>query len=178
MTDTEIIHNVLQGDQRAYKWIVEKYSPMLFRVVMGFVHNQEQAEELVQDTFVKAYQSLAAFNHKSSLSTWLYRIAINQSINYLRGKKIKHFWTSLPLGFSGRAAGPDPLSQMEQQEQSHLIRRAMDSLPEKQRTAFILSKYEDLSQKEIASVLKTSEGAVEQLLQRAKAGLRKKLGKP
>lgn len=178
MQDTNLINEVLRGDQRAFKQLVEKYTDTLFGAAIGFVHNREEAEEIVQDSFVKAYQSLAAFGGRSSFSTWLYRITINQSINYLRAKKRKKFWLGLSETFVGRSTDTPPDTMMEAQEQGERIRRAIESLPEKQRVALILSKYEELPQKEIAGIMNVTEGAVEQLMQRAKTNLRKKLAAP
>lgn len=177
MQDTEIIHEVLQGNQHAFKKLVEKYTDALFRTATGFVHNRQDAEEIVQESFLRAYQSLAAFNGKSAFSTWLYRITVNHSINYIRANKRKRFWSSLSQTFVSRSSDATPDARMEQQEQRILIREAMETLPQKQRIAFVLSKYEELSQKQIAEVLNITEGAVEQLIQRAKINLRKKIKK-
>ncbi|MBK7099695.1 MAG: RNA polymerase sigma factor [Sphingobacteriales bacterium] len=82
MSDSEIIKNILEGNNADYKLLIEKFQNQIFRVAIGFVHNKEDAEEITQDVFVKAFRNLSSFSGKSSFSTWLYRIAVNQSINF------------------------------------------------------------------------------------------------
>lgn len=178
MQDSELIKNVLQGDQRYYTLIVEKYQSNVFRVAIGFVHNKEDAEEITQDVFVKAYTVLSGFNHQSALATWLYRIAVNASLNFLRSRKRKSIWVNISHAFYLAANEKNAEASMHLQEEWESIRRAVDGLPEKQRTAFILSKYEDLPQRQIAAIMNTTEGSVEQFILRAKRNLQKKLKIP
>jgi RNA polymerase sigma-70 factor (ECF subfamily) len=121
---------------------------------------------------------------KSAFSTWLYRIAVNASLNRVRKSSGTSFLLRLEsfFGSENQMAGQLTASDMEdpeniiiKQEHSLWLQKALDSLPENQRTAIVLSKYDDLSQKEIAEILNTTEGAVEALLQRAKKNLREKL---
>ena len=176
MTDPDIIQSVLNGDQNSYTLIVEKYQSNVFRTAIGFVHNKEDAEEITQDVFVKAYQALPSFKGTSAFSTWLYRITVNMAINFLRKKKRRNFWSSLADTFQVASKEKSAAVRLEDSEQNILVENAINALPENQRVAFVLSKYEALPQKEIASVMKITEGAVEQLLIRAKNNLRKKLG--
>jgi RNA polymerase sigma-70 factor (ECF subfamily) len=157
---------------------MEKYQLQVFRTVMGFVHTKEDAEEVTQDIFIRVYQSLSSFHHDAEFSTWLYRITVNMSLNFLRSNRKNRILQSLEAIFSYRSEEKTPLEDMEQAERDRRIRMAIDALPEKQRMAFILSRYEELPQKKIAEVMNRSEGAVEQLLQRAKENLQKKLGTP
>lgn len=175
MSDNELIHEILSGDTSAFKTLMEKYQLQVFRTVMGFVHVKEDAEDITQDIFVKVYQSLAFFKGESEFSTWLYRITVNMSINFINRNRKNRLLQSLEDVFAKPSSEKTPLEQLEESERDQRIRKAIDSLPEKQRTAFILSKYEELPQKTIASVMDTSEGAIEQLLQRAKNNLQKKL---
>ena len=179
MSEQEIIQAILRGDHSKFVWLVQKYQTMVFRTAMGFVHNKEDAEDLTQDVFINAFQSLAGFRGNSEFSTWLYRITVNISINQLNRNKHRTF-----LQFTGdllqnlfniESGNRNPHQEMEKTEQDAAIRKAIDSLPDKQRTAFVLSKYDDLPQKEIATIMQCSEGSVEQLLQRAKTNLQKKL---
>jgi len=184
MTESEIISLILQGDRHKYKILVEKYQSMVFRTCMGFLHNKDDADDLTQDIFIQAYQSLQGFKGTASFSTWIYRIAVNASLNKVRklsGNPIlqrldtlfgagKEKDISLPVYDS-----EDPESILIRQEHKEWVKKALDSLPENQRTAIVLSKYDDMSQKEIAEIMKTTEGAVEALIQRAKTNLRVKL---
>jgi len=164
---------------------VEKYQEMVFRTCMGFLHNKEDAEDLTQDVFIQAYQALARFKGESAFSTWVYRIAVNASLNKIRKSKLKlvfeRFENLIGSDRTGSETYPvikndeDPEKIIIRQEHTEWLGRALDSLPENQRTAIVLSKYDDLPQKEIAEIMNTTEGAVEALLQRAKKNLRKKL---
>ncbi len=179
MSESQIIQEILSGNTNVYKQLVDKYRQMVFRTAMGFVHSKEDAEDIAQDVFLKAYTLLASFQGTSEFSTWLYRIALNTSINFANKNKFKRFLVDMETAvfslFHRVSEEENALSKMEEEERKQAIKKAMDGLNEKQRTAFVLSKYEDLSQKQIAEIMQLSEGAVEQLLQRAKSNLRKKL---
>jgi len=151
---------------------------MVFRTALGFLHCVEDAEDVTQEVFLKAWRNLNSFRGESAISTWLYRIAVNLSLNYISRKKREARFSleekSVPV--AGKAiSGDDPHVQMERDETESAVRDAIDSLPGRQRMAFVLSRYDDLSQKEVAAVMKLSEGAVEQLLHRAKVTLYEKL---
>lgn len=184
MTESEIIKLVLQGDRQKFRMLVEQHQQMVFRTCMGFLHNKDDADDLTQDVFIQAFQSLAQFKGKSAFSTWLYRIAVNASLNKIRKSPLKVMFRRFEniAGSKDKKEIYPPVPDKEDPEnilirQEHIewVRRALDSLPENQRTAIVLSKYDDLSQKEIAEIMKTTEGAVEALLQRAKKNLREKL---
>ena len=146
---------------------------------MGFVHVREEAEDITQDVFIRAYRGLKNFRGDSSISTWLYSITVNVSLNYLAQKKrntiFQYSNDTLKRLFDRQEKQKTPLQNLEISDREHIIKKAIDDLPENQRTAFILSRYEDLPQKEIAAIMDISEGAVEQLLQRAKVKLQKSL---
>jgi RNA polymerase sigma-70 factor (ECF subfamily) len=184
VTDIEIIKSILEGDRNSYAIFVERYQLMVFRTCMGFVHNKEDADDLTQEIFIQAYQSLNSFKGEASFSTWLYRIAVNASLNKVRRSSRSGFLQRFDnlFGFEKEANATDPELHSEdpeniliRAEQREWVQKALDSLPEKQRTAIVLSKYDGLSQKEIAEIMNATEGAVEALLQRAKTNLREKL---
>jgi len=179
MSEQQIIQAILKGDHSKFEWLVLKYQSMVFRTAIGFVHSKEDAEDLTQDIFIRAFQSLSSFQGNSEFSTWLYRITINTSLNQVNRNKQRSFLQTsgdLLLNiFNKETEDKNPHQELEQTEMETAIRKAIDSLSEKQRTAFILSKYEDLPQKEIAEIMLSSEGSEEQLLQRAKTNLQKKL---
>jgi RNA polymerase sigma-70 factor, ECF subfamily len=180
MNDHDIIRLVLNGNRQLFRVLVEKHQSMVFRTCLGFVHDKEDAEDLTQDVFIQAYQSLSGFREDSSFSTWIYRIAVNTSLNRVRKNarnpilhRIDAFFPHVQ-GKDLLSLFPDtvdPESILISQEHNKWIQNALDSLPENQRTAIVLSKYDDLPQKEIAEIMKTTEGAVEALIQRAKANL-------
>lgn len=184
MNDSEIITLILDGNHHKFKLLVEKHQSMIFRTCMGFLHDKDDADDLTQDIFIQVFQSLSRFKGEASLSTWIYRITVNAALNRVRknsGNPILHKIDSFfrPNNekdtFFTISDADNPETILIREEHSKWVSNALDSLPENQRTAIILSKYDDLSQKEIAEIMKTTEGAVEALIQRAKANLRVKL---
>lgn len=184
MDDSEAIRLIKQGNREQFRVLVERYQAMVFRTCMGFLHNHQDAEDLTQEVFIKAYQSIDAFKGDSAFSTWLYRIAVNASLNKVRANTKNFLFQRLDtlLG-SGKNQelsitfhdSENPEDILVKEEHRQCVQKALDSLPENQRTAIVLSKYDELSQKEIADIMNTTEGAVESLIQRAKTNLREKL---
>lgn len=184
MTDIEIINIILHGNQDKFRMLVEKYQSMVFRTCMGFLHDKDDADDLTQEVFIQIYQSLNSFKGDAAFSTWVYRITINASLNMVhknsRTPILNRIGSLFDSGKEKEKFPPayyneDPESILIRHEKSKWIQDALDSLSENQRTAIVLSKYDDLSQKEIAEIMKTTEGAVEALIQRAKANLKVKL---
>lgn len=175
MQEFELIDSILNGNQKDFERLVQKYESPVFRVAMGLVHNKEDAEEITQDVFLKAYRGLPGFHHKAQLSTWLYRITVNTALNFLRRKKKNPFWTSLSGLFQLPSKDSSAELRISEKTDHEVVKLAIDSLPQKQRLAFVLTRYEELPQKQVASIMRTSEGAVEQLVLRARKNLRKKL---
>ncbi len=171
------------NDKEAFRQLVEQNKDKVVNTCFGFVHQKEDAEDIAQDVFIEAWLSYHKFRGEASLSTWLYRIAVNKSLDALRKQKTKKyiglFKTLLQLGGEAvdkiKLTEPDPLQQIEQCEREQALYKALDKIPVNQRIAITLSKFEDLSMKEIAGVMETSESAVESLLSRAKVSLRKHL---
>lgn len=152
----------------------------VYRTALGFVHSVEDAEDVTQEVFLRAYKSRGSYRGEAAHATWLYRITIHVSIDFCKARKRRNllqvgeeFFLSL---FQRRSEEEDPQRTLESKQEQESIRRAIDSLPEKQRTAFILTRYDDLPQKEVAEVMGISLRAVEQLLLRAKQNLQKELG--
>ncbi|CCZ07920.1 RNA polymerase sigma factor [uncultured Culturomica sp.] len=182
MCDKEIIDRILNGYPQDFRFLVEKYQETVFRTAMGFVHDREDAEDISQETFICAYRSLHNFRGESEFSTWLYRIAVNCCLRQIKRAQKKNLLQRMEdllqraLYICSEDKNPEETVISKQSEE--LIRNAIDSLPEKQHIAFTLSKYDEIPQKEIARIMEISEGAVEQLLQRAKINLQKKLKQP
>lgn len=178
MQESEIIRSIRDGHTADFSLLVKAHEVTVFRIVMGFMHQKEDAEDVTQEVFVKAFQSLDRFAGRSSFSTWLYRIAIHTSLNELKKRKRKRLWTLATELFQLPSGNKDPEQEMSGKTEQEQIRKAIDTLPEKQRLAFILSRYEELPQREVARIMELSEGAVEQLLIRARDNLKKKLERP
>lgn len=178
-----LLKQIAQGDQTALAELYELFKNRVYNTALGYLQNTEEAEEVTQDVFVKIYQAAARFEGKSSVSTWIYRIAINQSIDRLNHRKRqKRFGFVLRL-LPGAQAEPaldlphfhHPGVLLDKKENARILFQAIESLPEQQKTAFILSFVEELPRQEVADVMNMSLKAVESLLQRAKANLRIRL---
>ncbi len=184
MTDGEIVKQILQGDRDLFRMLVDRYQPMIFRTCLGFLHNKDDSDDLSQEIFIQAYQALKTFKGNSSFSTWIYRIAVNAALNKVRKSQknlvIQRFESlfgsskNLDLNLP-HTLDENPEDLLITAEHKKWVEGALNTLPENQRTAIVLSKYDELSQKEIAEIMNLTEGAVEALIQRAKANLRDKL---
>lgn len=184
MSDTEIINQLRQGNEAAFRMLVEHYQKMVVNTCFGMVHNREDAEDIAQDVFVEVYRSIQNFRADAKLSTWLYRIAVNRSLNYIRDNK-KHRWfqsfenevetKNRQLLQIESSEADQPAFELENKQRATILHEAIRTLPENQKVAFTLSKYEELSYQEIAEVMELSVSSVESLLFRAKKNLQKKL---
>ena len=183
MTEGEYIEGLKRGDEKVFREFVDQYQLSLLKLCIGFLHNQEDAKDIVQDVFIEVFQSIGQFRGDALLSTWLFRIAVNKSMNQIRKNKNKRILSNIDsvMPFKKKAIAnitdESEISDrhIETKEQAKIIRKAIDLLPGNQRIAFILSKYQDLSYKDISGVMNISLSAVESLIHRAKLSLQKKL---
>ena len=184
MDDKEIIGKIIEGNQNAFRVLVENYQDKVIATCNGFVHNVEDAEDIAQDVFVEVYQSITKFRSDSKFSTWLYRIAVNKSLNHLRKNKKNSVIRSIDSFFNKEknenlevpdSKSPQADQNIENQERAEILHKVINSLAKNQRIAFNLNKYDDLSYKEIAEVMNISLSSVESLMHRAKMNLQKKL---
>lgn len=157
---------------------------MVYNLALQYVQNVQDAEDITQEVFVKLHQNLHQFNAETAaLKTWVYRITINQSLDFIKSKKAKKRFGFITALFNGDNNEPvadvanfnHPGVAAEDKEALQYIFRLINNLPDNQRTAFILARLEDKSQKEIAEIMNLTTKAVESLLQRAKQSLQKKL---
>jgi len=168
----------------AFRELVNNYQGKVLNTAAGMVQDIGTAEDITQEVFVTVFKNILSFNEKSSISTWIYRITVNKCLDHLRAQKRgKRFGMLFRLGNdddgSGNIAAPDfvhPGVLAENREKSIFLFRAIAQLPDNQKTAFVLTHIEEVPQKEIAVIMDISLKAVESLLQRAKANLRKELG--
>jgi len=135
MSEQQIIQAILSGDHSKFEWLVVKYQTIVFRTAMGFVHGKEDAEDLTQDVFTSAFQSLASFQGNSEFSTWLYRITVISAINQLKRNKHRVFLQItgdlIQNLFNRESSDKNPHQELEQTERDAAIRKAIDSLSEK-----------------------------------------------
>lgn len=174
-----------KGNEAAFKHLVETFKHKVVNTCFGFMHNYADAEDIAQDVFVEVYESIQTFNEDSQLSTWIYRISINKSLDAIRKLKRKKRWSELTrINLEDKeetdhwfATNDNPQLTLEQKERIQILNSAIDTLPKNQKKAFTLHKYEDLSYKEISIILDTSLSSVESLMHRAKKNLQKRLEK-
>jgi RNA polymerase sigma-70 factor (ECF subfamily) len=181
ITESQLIAGLLAGNGQAIQLLIDTYKNRVFNTILGMVQNTEDAEELAQDVFIKALQNVEKFKGQSQISTWLYRIAINTSLDHLKMRSRKKrfaFMISLSGGTEENPAPnpPDfvhPGLQLENKELAQTLFKAINQLAEKQKTALVLTKIEGLSYEQTAQVMETTIAAVESLLFRAKQNLKK-----
>ncbi len=167
-----------------FEELYNEHKSMVYNLALHYTQQTEDAQEITQDVFVAVYQSLAAFKEESSITTWLYRITINKSLDFIKAKKRKKrfgFMTSLffedsnDLKFNPTDTNFHPGIQLEDKESLSTLFKYINELPDNQKTALILHKIEQKSQIEVANIMNTSAKAVESLVQRAKSNLSKKI---
>ncbi len=151
--DTILIKQFLNGDASAFKKIAIKYNPMVYTLAYRVLKNREEAEELTQDVFIKVFKSLKTFNNKSKLSTWIYRITYNTSINKLKSQKRRVETTLIDDSTEFcNTSQPDASNIITEKENKKIINDSILKLPEIDRIIITLYYYEELSVKEIAEV--------------------------
>ena len=184
MTDAQLIEGILNREQKCFKELVDKYQLVVLNTCNSFLHDKNNAEDITQEVFIEVFLSINKFKSESKLSTWLYRIAVNKSLNFIRDNKKRSLIKSIENYFSGEQKSelqiPDNSSNYSDIDDSHtekieLLHKTIDSLSDKQKTAFTLSKFEKLSYAQIAEVMDLSLSSVEGLIHRAKINLQKKI---
>ncbi len=183
-TESELVTLLRNKDQDACKFLVEKHGNLVFNTALGLLQHRSDAEDMAQEVFAYAFQSLGKFRGEAKISTWLYRITVSKSLDFLKAKKrVKRFGflQSIFEGTGAKLAIDKPHFQhpgvlMENQERAQILFWAIEKLPDKQKTAFVLHKLEDLPYADIAEVMALSLASVESLLFRAKQNLRQYLG--
>lgn len=159
-SDQELVQEVRNGKREAFTELMRRYQERVYWVARRIVGNHEDADDVVQETFIKAYTGLGDFRGDASFFTWLYRIAVNLSLNTIRKRQVLNYLRDSPLLSRIFSLEDDPHQIVEARELESRLERAISLLPEKQRSVFILRYYEDLSYEEIAQILKTSVGGL------------------
>jgi RNA polymerase sigma-70 factor, ECF subfamily len=184
LSDAEIMLQVAVGDEAGFSLLVEKYRRQMVHYMYRMVHNQAVAEELAQEVFLRVYRARASYRAEAKFSTWLYRIATNLGVNHARDTRHERGAQAVYLDQPDPETGisPDVADSTPSVEQNMLrearfaaIRKHVMALPERQRTAVLMHKYQDLDYKQIGAVLKLSESATKSLLFRAYQTLRERL---
>lgn len=182
MDEKVLIKPLQKGDEDAFKKLVELYQDKVYNTVLGFLHSPEDAEDISQEVFIEVFNAIGKFRGGAKLSTWIYRIAINKSLELIRKQKRQKrfaFFTNIfemPENKKLYVADFDhPGVQLEHKENARVLFAAIAKLPENQKVVFTLHKVEGLSYQEISKILQLSLSSVESLMFRAKKKLQKLL---
>jgi RNA polymerase sigma-70 factor (ECF subfamily) len=184
LTDAEVMLELRAGNMAAFDVLLAKYRKPIIHFMFRMVHNQAVAEELAQEVFLRVYRSRETYRAEARFSTWLYRIATNLGVNHARDTRHQRSASTVYLDEPDAETGttpdvadetPSAEAEMLRRERMNAIRQHVMALPERQRTAVLMHKYEGLDYKQIGEVLKLSESATKSLLFRAYQTLRERL---
>lgn len=182
MEDREIIEKVMAGDNDAYGELVERYQTRVYNLALRMCGNEEDAFDLSQEAFVRAWKGLAGFQFESAFSTWLFRLTSNLCLDFLRAKKRRATVSLTMTGEEDEQAQldvPDPAMTPEEaviaSEERELLTQALNSLSADYRQIITLRAINDLSYAQIAEILQIQEGTVKSRLSRARTELKNKL---
>ena len=159
-TEIQLIERFQNGDETAFNEIVLRYQEKVYWIARRYLADHDDADDVVQEVFVKAYEALRGFRRDAALGTWLYRIAVNQSINALRWRRLKSALRIDELTSEQASDDETPHEALESSDRRRLIEEAVSRLPEKQKAVFVLRYYQELSYEQIATTLKTSVGGL------------------
>ena len=167
--------------KRNFNSVYNEYHLLVYNVALNYVQNVEDAEEITQDVFLKIHESLSDFKENSSIKTWLYRITINQSLDFIKKKNSKKRFfifgkkSQNEFELTNVSNFEHPGILLERQEEAKVLFLVINTLPENQKTAFIVSKVDGLSSPEVSEIMEMSISAIESLIFRAKKELKEKL---
>jgi RNA polymerase sigma-70 factor (ECF subfamily) len=183
VTDQDLVKAILSGERQASRELVTTYQPLVFSVIRHFSQHEADMEDMAQETFLEVFRSLRHFRNDASLATWIYRVAFTRGLNQAKKARRRWFFERPETSFGDQdhqlkheaTNEQDASVPMQNQERERILKTALSQLPDTQRMAFILSKYEGKSNQQIAEIMDTSIKAVESLQHRAKQTLRKLL---
>lgn len=170
-TDSDLVQQAQDGKTEAFSVLVDRYRQKVFQTCMGFLHNTDDAEDLTQEIFVKAWNAMGSFDRRAAFSTWLYRISVNKAINQTRRNKLRTFTGINDEVTESGYADEDAENNLMRSEQREQIKNAVSKLKTRQKKAFVLFYYQELSLTEVADVLEMSPKATESLIFRARKKL-------
>jgi len=159
-TDAELVQQVRNGSRRAFSELMRRHQQRVYWTARRLIGNHDDAEDVAQETFVKAYLALGDFRGDASFFTWLYRIAVNLSLNALRKRQLITYVRESELMRRVIPGGHDPSEEVEHRESESRLQHAVEKLPEKQKAVFVLRFYDGLPYEDIALMLHTSVGGL------------------
>jgi len=160
ISDVELVNEVRNGKRQAFTELMRRYQERVYWTARRMVGDHDEADDIAQETFVKAYLALGDFRGDSSFFTWIYRIAVNLSLNALRKRQVMEYLRQSDIINRILPAQENPQRDLEHQEMQSRLDEAISALPEKQRAVFIMRYYDEMSYAEISRVLKTSVGGL------------------
>ena len=179
--DEELVTRAQKGERQAFEALVERYKQKAYRIAFHFTRDREEAKDLSQEAFLRAFTHLNGFDRRAGFYTWFYRILVNLCLDHRR-RRGRVAWEPLDEEAASvgaekeiAAATSSPDREAMAKEVSNQVGAALETLPPKQRTAFLLRNHQDLSIREIAKVMRTAEGTVKVHLHRAVIALRQRL---
>ena len=179
MDDQTLIKELIEGNAKVFEAFVLKYQGLVYNTCYSFLNHREDTEDVAQEVFIDAIRSLNTFRGDASLSTWLYRLSMNKSLDFIRAKKRQKRGSGLLSFFDNDEMSrlnvqdtKQPHTQLEDEEKRQILHAAIEKLPARQKRAIILSRFEDLSQEQVAEVMETSVSSIESLLVRGKKKLK------
>jgi RNA polymerase sigma-70 factor (ECF subfamily) len=182
--DNQLMQKAGSGDIAAFKDLVKKHQGTVTGIIYRYTGNHSEVEDLAQDIFLKIYKAANSYVPGAQFKTWLYKVVANHCLNFCRSQKRKAIITSLDQSFSEdynphiqrtKAQKEQPELMLQQRELQTALKKALSELPERQRMAIILHRFEGLSYKEVAATLGSSLSAVESLIFRAMNNLKEQL---
>jgi RNA polymerase sigma-70 factor (ECF subfamily) len=186
-TDVQLMLDVKAGDQQSFELLLQRYRTPLVNFLYRMVRNREQAEDLAQEVFLRVYRAREDYEPSAKFTTWLFRIATNLALNSVRDHRYQKLEVSMDAPITADAEDgeermmevadehPDIEQHLVEETRKKMIRHAIEKLPEKQRAAVLLHKYQELDYAEISKILQCSESALKSLLFRAYETLRVEL---
>lgn len=181
MNNQYFIQKLQEGNENTWRELVDTLKNKMYKTAFSFVANYDDAEDIVQEVFIEAHKNINNFRADSSISTWIYRITVNKSLNFLKKNKIT-IQSSLVSeseiennNYSQKTQTPSSI--LQQKETRKLIYKAISDLPKRQAMVFVMHKIDGRTYKEISEILEISISSVESLMHRAKKSLQKKLGR-
>ena len=183
VSSEDLMARIAKGDQDAFEILVNRHQTSVLNLIYRFVGDRTQAKDLAQEVFIRVWQAAKSYEPKAKFTTWIYRITANRCFNELKSSRRKKWFSFQQSGeHSGNTieetlsdSGPSAEDLLLEKERSRQIYDALQSLPDNQRMALVLKRYDELSYQEIAQIIGCSVSAVESLLVRAKRTLQEKL---
>lgn len=181
MEESELIQQIKKQDQNAFSYLLDLYATMVYSVVYKMIGNKEDSEDITQEVFATIWTTIDSFKGDSLLKTWIYRVAVNKTHEFLRKKnRKKRKGFHIPIEDKSnviRLNEQTPGEVLEYQELERALNQSLEKIPQNQQIAFLLNRFEGMSYHEIAIEMKTSHSAVESLIFRAKQNLMKLMKK-